>query len=199
MTWVDGVPTLASADDALHSGITTDLLRGNLLRAISQSRYDVAGWSHDGDVTMTKVMTLAAGWVMFDPFNALCIPVRLQGGGAWRQYSISLDGLVTVGDGATVRVYLRTMWEADALLTVDSSDALVDENAYTELEFTNTGNYVTKSGTVTLAEVGHMPSPYNDVAGTRDELHPAVWMVIVAKVAANLTLRLRCPRIKEVL
>ena len=44
-----------------------------------------------------------------------------------------------------------------------------------------------------------MPEPENYIAATRSELHPAVWLVIVAKVAANLTLRLRCPRIREVM
>jgi hypothetical protein len=100
--WVDGPATLANADDALHSGITGALLRGNLHKAQEQSRFGLmaalpTAVSHDtGDL-----------WEWFDAWHPFYVNSRtILGGGNTRQIKVVVDGRLEVG-GAAQNAYIR--------------------------------------------------------------------------------------------
>ncbi len=104
MVWVSGPAQLANADDALHAGITQDLLRGNLAQAQAQSRFSFQSICQ---APVTQATEDARAW--FDNFIMVTIPTRTAAGGTSpRDFTVHLDGkIATTAGGKIATVYMH--------------------------------------------------------------------------------------------
>ncbi len=141
MTWVHGPATLASADDALHSGITNALLRGNLNQAQAQSRSSI-----QGALQSAVTHTVADGWEWFTDFDPILFPSRSAvGGTSRRQLHILLDAKLNAsGPKAAIRVHI--MGDYSGTPSVDTTLGLTGY-PYAEFSF-ELSSYVTLSDDV---------------------------------------------------
>jgi hypothetical protein len=190
-TWVLGPATLANADDALHAGITVDLLRGNLLRAIEQSAYDLQCFHNDGDLAISQAFT-STDYTHFTDYNPQMITMRIEPDSSWRNIVFSLEAKVDTGT-ATVRAYLRPVFEETPSL--DATHAFAGEAAYTTLTVTATSWGTRYSGTITPDTARRVPTIPSESPDVSD--YPVCYIVLVVSASTSLTLDVRAPRIKE--
>jgi hypothetical protein len=190
-TWVLGPATLANADDAFHAGVTVDLLRGNLLRAIEQSAYDVQCFHHDGDLAISQAFT-STDYTLFSDYNQQMITMRTEPDGTWRDINFAIEAKVDTGT-ATVRAYVRSNYEASP--TLDATSGFLDETAYDTLTVTATSWGTVYSGTITPTVAGIVPTIPTESPDVAD--YPVAYLVLIVSASTSLTLDVRAPRIGE--
>ena len=194
--WVDINTTWLEADDALSSGIATDILRGNSLCVYEQSGYDMCFYPHDSG-EFSHGFTLGT-YAWFTGLHSLRVPVRRAMGGGMRDYKVEAQGLLGAAGTAVARAYFMASPGAD----LDATSGLLDNNTYAELKFTDNAAFQTKSATVT--------SDVPTASGTTGEanIHPAddyvpvpfsfAYLGIAVSTDVTMTLTLRGVRIIEV-
>lgn len=196
--WVDTDEAIIGIDQPLHSGVLTDGVRGNLLRALQESAYDVSGFIGDGYSAVNVTTAVIGEWSNMSNWNRFPVPIRRRPDGTFRDLKVSLEGhRSSVGATATVRIYA----DAPSIMVgdPDTTNAYPDTSQYTDLEFT-TGSYVRDTGTISPIESTFAAySPTNAIDGTRPGGQPFVMIAIIAKsTALSDTIYIRGLRVAEV-
>lgn len=196
MAWIDFPATGLSSAQPLHAGATTEWWRGNIVHAFEQSGYDFQCQCHDGQIYYSKACGAANEWVVFDSFSPLPIPMRKKLSGDWREITVGWEIKTTAG-AATVRTYLRSIWQEPDVMVVDATDGLIDETEYCE-NTTNSAVFEYNEDTVTpVNEVGRFIVPEDDFGLT--DPHPMAWLSVIVKcTVAWASVYLRGPRVKEI-
>lgn len=195
MAWVDFPALGLSSSLPLHAGVTMDWWRSNTKWAVDEGGYDFQSLAHDGDLDYSYTPAAINTWYLFDTFNQMPLPVRRDWSGVWNSLNVGFAGKTSAAGNATIRVYLRGEFSRPSGIVVDGTDGLEGETAYGEFVYNNSLAWEYKEDNIAPEWVGEMPSPLDDF-GFPDR-HPAVWLLVLVKVSAAITIELRGPRVWE--
>jgi hypothetical protein len=198
--WIDSAPaTMAGADTPFHSGVTVDLILGNILRVHEQSAYDLQCYHHK-DTELNYTFSVSEVWRdMSTEWRGWWVPMRKNTDGSWRSIQISIEGKVgTGGVNSWVEVHLKPVYQNPQ--GVDDTDGLgaAAENFGT-LIF-STSDWAVLTTTISLADhdVNHNDDVWEWSGDTPLTPIDEVVCQLIAKSSTTDDLSLRAPRFKEV-
>jgi len=194
--WVDSATSTLGADSSFHSGVTVDLIQGNMERVISQSGFDLQCF-HTSSLAPTHAFSTVYAWEDLTPeWDSWAIPVRKSLSGGRRGLKIFCEGMVAPAAIATIRFYVLN--QRFSSLTPHTTYALMDQSSYGSMIF-STSSYVIQSTSISINVTPHQNGLFWNESTTIPETPVDIYYVhAVGYCNATRTVTLRAPRFKEI-
>jgi len=197
--WVDGPASLQTSDSPLHAGVTLDLMRGNLHRAIEQSGYDFSSFTRSTEIMNHAFSTADTYEDMTPDIDGVPIVMRRKLDGEWRDIRVTMQAKLISGTAkATIRVHLLPAYQ-DAL-SPHSTGGITGATAYGSLESEDT-SWTTLSTTITSifdTDVGARGDSMSWVAGIPTNKVDECVLQCIATCDETTKLYVRGIRVREV-